>query len=216
MWMDVLLMLGVWAVPAVLLLLMRRETSRNRTAKDAGDGKLIFELDQITYWAWLALFVYLLYTVVIQFGGGHFQMSSVWVALVLLALAVGLMMPFPETITAGPEGLVQEIRFWLKKKNVAWGDVREIRTAKKNKLLIVEGVDGTKIVHTRQLPDRERLLEELYRNCGDKVPAELRPVMALVQEMAVGPAVENVDADGMERDGVVDPAVVKDAALDSE
>ncbi len=192
MWMDVFLMVGVWAVPVVLLLLMRRETSRNRTAKDAGDGKLVFELDQITYWAWLALFVYLLYTVVIQFGGKAFRMESLWLALLLLALAAGLMMPFPETITAGPDGLVQEIRFWLKKKKIAWGDVREVRTAKKNKLLIVEGADGTKIVHNRQLPDRDRLLEELYRNCGDKVPVELRPVMALVQEMVAERVVENV------------------------
>lgn len=190
--MDVFLMVGVWAVPVVLLLLMRRETSRNRTAKDAGDGKLVFELDQITYWAWLALFVYLLYTVVIQFGGKAFRMESLWLALLLLALAAGLMMPFPETITAGPDGLVQEIRFWLKKKKIAWGDVREVRTAKKNKLLIVEGADGTKIVHNRQLPDRDRLLEELYRNCGDKVPVELRPVMALVQEMVAERVVENV------------------------
>ena len=211
--MDVFLMFGVWAVPVVLLLLMRRETSRNRTAKDAGDGKLVFELDQVTYWAWLGLFVYLLYTVVIQFGGKPFRTSSLGVALVLLLLAVGLMMPFPETIMAEPEGLVQEIRFWLKKKKVAWGDVREIRTAKKNKLLIVEGVDGTKIVHARQLPDRDRLLEELYRHCGEKVPVELRPVVAVVQEMATaGPERQ----DGLELDGVVDSAVVKDAALDSE
>jgi hypothetical protein len=212
MWMDVFLMFGVWAVPVVLLLLMRRETSRNRTAKDAGDGKLLFELDQITYWAWLALFVYLLYTVVIQFGGKPFRSSSFGVALVLLLLALGLMMPFPETITAGPEGLVQEIRFWLKKKKIAWGDVREIRTTKKNKLLIVEGVDGTKIVHNRQLPDRDRLLEELYRNCGNKVPAELRPVMAMVQEMA---AAEPVSPVAMEpADPVTDHDPVVDRASD--
>lgn len=184
MWMDVFEVFGVWAVPAILLLAMRRETSRNRTAKDAGDGKVLFELDQWTYWAWLALFVYVLYTIVVQFGGGPFRMASVWIALVLGLLAVGLMMPFPETITAGEDGLMQEIRFWLKKKKIAWGDVREVRTTKRNKLLIVEGSDGTKIVHTRQLPDRDRLLEELYRHCGEKVPVELRPVAALVQEMA--------------------------------
>ena len=213
MWMNILEVLGVWAVPVVLLLLMRRETSRNRTVKDTGDGKLLFELDQVTYWAWLGLFVYLLYTVVIQFGGGPVRMSSVWMALLLLALALGLMMPFPETITVGPDGLVQEIRFWLKKKKVSWGDVREIRATKKNKLLIVEGADGTKIVHTRQLPDRERLLEELYRHCGEKVPAELRPVVAVVAEMA---AVEPVEAELVERDAAVDPMVANDAALDSE
>jgi hypothetical protein len=191
MWMDVFQMFLVWAVPAILLLAMRRETSRHRPAKDAGDGKIVFELDQVTYWAWLALFVYLLYTIVDQFGGGPFRMVSVWIALVLGLLAVGLMMPFPETITAGEDGLLQEVRFWLKKRKIAWGEVREIRTLKTRKLLIVEGSDGTKIVHTRQLPDRDRLLEELYRHCGEKVPVELRPVVAVVQDLAVGePAAE--------------------------
>lgn len=199
--MDMVRLLVMWLLPVLLLFAIRKETSRNRAAKDGGDGKAVFELDQVTYWSWLGLFVYLLYAVVIQFGG-KFRVSSVWVALVLLVVAVGLMFPFPETITAGPEGLAQEIRFWLKKKKIAWGDVREIERAKGNKLLIVTATDGTKIVHTRQLPDRERLLEELYKYCGEKVPKELRPVMVLAEEalegavsggsgVDVGPAVDD-------------------------
>ena len=74
-WMDMFRALLLWAVPAVLLLAIRKETSRNRAAKDAGDGKVVFELDQITYWAWLALMVYLLYAIVVQFGGGPFRME---------------------------------------------------------------------------------------------------------------------------------------------
>lgn len=183
--MDMVRLLVMWLLPVLFLFAIRKETGRNRVAKDGGDGKVVFELDQVTYWSWLGLFVYLLYAVVIQFGG-KFRVSSVWVALVLLVLAVVLMLPFPETITAGPEGLVQEIRFWLKKKKIAWGDVREIERAKKNKLLIVTGADGTKIVHTRQLPDRERLLEELYKHCGEKVPKELRPVVVLADASVEG------------------------------
>lgn len=184
-WMGIVRVVLVWAVPVILLIALRMETSRHRLAKDAGAGKLLFELDHRTYWAWLGLFLYLLYAVVIQFGGGHFRMASLVVAAVLVLLAVGLMMPFPETITAGPDGLMQELRFWLKKKKIAWDNVQEVRTAKKNRLLIVAGTDGTKIVHTRQLPDRERLLEELYKHCGDKVPVELRPVAAVVQDLTV-------------------------------
>lgn len=204
--MDLVRMIVVWALPVLLLFAIRKETSRNRTAKDAGNGKVMFELDQVTYWSWLALFVYLLYAVVIQFGGHRFRMGSVWVALVLLLLAVGLMWPFPETITAGPEGLTQEVRFWVKKKKIGWIDVREVQNAKKNKLLMVTGADGTKIVHTRQLPDRNRLLEELCKHCGEKVPVELRPV-TLLADAALEGAVSGSPAEG-------DPAVGKGPAMD--
>lgn len=201
MWIDVARAFLVWVIPAVLLLVMRRETSRNRAAKETGEGTIVFELDQLTYWAWLGLFVYLLYAIVIQFGGGPFRMVSVWVSLLLAAIALGLMLPFPETISVGPDGVVQEIRFWLKKKKMSWGDVREIRLEKKSRLLIVEGADGTKIVHTRQLPDRDRLLEELYKHCGEKVPVELRPVAAVVKDLAHEAA-------------VVDPIVSADPAVE--
>lgn len=186
-----------WALPAILLLAIRMETSRHRAAKDAGDGRVVFELDQRTYWAWLGLFLYLLYTIVIQFGAGPFRARSMVVAVLLALIAVGLMAPFPETITAGPDGLVQEVRFWLKKKKVAWSDVREIRVVKRNHLLVITGADGNRIAHTRQLPDRDRLLEELYQHCGDKVPKALRPVAAIVaadreesEEVRADPLVE--------------------------
>lgn len=189
-WVGVLRVFLVWAVPVLLLLAIRSETGQHRAAKEAGDGKVVFELDQRTYWAWLALFVYLLYAIVIQFGGGPFRGRSLVVAFVLAVLAVGLMAPFPETITSGPDGLMQEVRFFLKKKRIAWDDVREVRPAKKNKLLIVTGADGTRVIHTRQLPDRDRLLEELCKRCGDKIPKELRPVTVVVADMAGSAAVD--------------------------
>jgi hypothetical protein len=204
--------LALWMIPVLLLLAIRKETSRNRTAKNAGDGKLVFELDQVTYWAWLALMVYLLYAIVIQFGGGPFRMSSVVVALVIAVFVVVLVAPFPEAITAGPEGLVQEVWFWLKKKKIPWGDVIEIRAGKKNRILTIVGANGTKVMHTRQLPDRDRLLEELYNHCRDKVPEDLWPMSVQMAEIvgaeaAGGPAAHpEAAADPMP---AVDPAVEK-------
>jgi hypothetical protein len=34
------------------------------------------------------------------------------------------------------------------------------------------GADGTKIIHSRQLPDRPRLLMELKIHCAEKLPSD--------------------------------------------
>ncbi len=96
-----------------------------------------------------------------------------------LLLAALILMTFPATLFANEEGLKQ--RFWLgKTRLVAWKDVSHVVYDENKHRLTIKGKGRTKVVHTRQLPDRSRLIEELEKHCEDKVPTELRKTAASV------------------------------------
>ncbi len=100
------------------------------------------------------------------FGAGF------WVLLGMLILVT-----FPARVLAGNEGLKQT--YWLgKTRRIGWSDVSQVVYDENKNRLTIKGQRGAKIVHTRQLPDRSRLIAELEKHCEDKVPPELRKTTA--------------------------------------
>jgi hypothetical protein len=63
--------------------------------------------------------------------------------------------------------------FWLwKNKQIHWADIVEINTGEKIGTVTITGANGTKIVHSRQLPDRLTFLRALKDHCGEKLPPD--------------------------------------------
>jgi hypothetical protein len=119
--------------------------------------------------AFVALLVYLGVTMLmssmpatVRFAGAGF-----W-----LLLAGVILTAFPGTILADEKGLKQVYWFW-KPRQIAWKDVDTVTFDEKKERLTINAQGGAKIEHTRQLPDRARLIAEIEKHCEGKVPADL-------------------------------------------
>lgn len=78
---------------------------------------------------------------------------------------------FPGTIVITADGLEQVHWLW-KNKLIQWSEIEEINTGEKSRAVTITATNGTKIVHSRQLPDRPRLLFELKQHCGENLPPD--------------------------------------------
>jgi hypothetical protein len=93
---------------------------------------------------------------------------NIMMAIVFGMLLLMIVFTFPDTITATENGLDQISWLW-KHRRIRWSDIVEIRVG--GGMVTISGADGTKIVHTRQLPDRERFMAEIRRHCGENLPS---------------------------------------------
>jgi hypothetical protein len=57
-------------------------------------------------------------------------------------------------------------------RRIRWAEIAEINTGEKSRTVTITGGNGTKIIHTRSLPDRPRLLMELKHYCGENLPPD--------------------------------------------
>jgi hypothetical protein len=92
-------------------------------------------------------------------------------AVAFASVAIALLTSFPGAILIDSEGLQQTFWAW-KIKRIRWADIVEINTGEKSGTVTITGADGIKIVHSRQLPDRPRLLWELKQHCAEQLPAD--------------------------------------------
>jgi hypothetical protein len=166
----------LFAAIVVFWVLSRLVVSRayeHRVASEIGSGQLEFAPNKRNKVA-AAIFIALLaYAAISQVVNGFSHPVALIGAAFWLVIAATILCAFPGTIIADSRGLRQV--FWLwKKKPVAWKDVRAVDIDEKNERVTIRSVSGTKIIHTRQLPDKTRLLTEVAKRCGDKLPAELR------------------------------------------
>lgn len=58
------------------------------------------------------------------------------------------------------------------RKCIRWEDIVEIESNPKDRMVTITGADGTKIVYSRFLADRPRLLLELKQRCGEDLPPD--------------------------------------------
>lgn len=159
--------LFLWVVSRLIV----SEADRDRQASEKEGGWLEFAPNRRSFvgiWLFVACMAYLALSVVI--GGIGSAGGAVTVVLivgfVLLLLAV-----FPSTILLNNDGLQQ--LFWLsKKRSIAWAEVKSVAVDEKKHRVTVFSRSGTKIVHTKMLPEQDRFLGELRKHCGDKVPGE--------------------------------------------
>jgi hypothetical protein len=156
---------------ALVVWCLLADASEDRRAKVSTTGCVEFAPNRRATAAWLILVAFFAYLVPAQFRHVGSSLLPIVIA-VGFALVVGaLLTSFPGTILIDARGLQQ--RFWAwKNKRIRWADIVEINTGEKNRTVTITGADGTKIVHSRQLPDRPRLLLELKQGCGEQLPAD--------------------------------------------
>ena len=159
----------IWILSRIIV----KPADANRKAQDAGNGQLQFLPNKSSYVAVVLFVAYLAYmSGSLIFTSLSTTMGRIGVVL-WLAVALILLASFPATILLTGDGLQQV--YWLRKKrNIAWADVKEIAINEKRRRVTIKGKTGAKIVHTLQLPDRARLMAELAKHCGDKLPADAR------------------------------------------
>jgi hypothetical protein len=114
---------------------------------------------------------FFVYTTVTQVTYSHGKPLELVMAVCFGVIAVMVIFTFPGTIIASADGLEQT--FWLwKNKGIRWTEIAEINTGEKSRTVTITGADGTKIVHSRQLPDRPGLLVTLKDHCGENLPPD--------------------------------------------
>lgn len=166
-------MVGMVVLVWLLARIVVSSADANRHA-DQVNGQLEFAPNRRSFVAtpvFVGILVYLGATMFISKMPSHINLfgTAFWLALAAVILAA-----FPATIRTSDEGVKQLYWFW-KPRKIAWKEIDAVTFDEKKQKLTIKGHGGAKIVHTRQLPDRTRLIAELERHCEGKVPVELRP-----------------------------------------
>ncbi len=145
---------------------------KSRQAREIGNGQIEFAPNKRSFVAavlFVAYLVYmsgsLLFTTIATLEG---QIGSAyWLLIALIWRAA-----FPASIVVSDEGIRQV--YWLRKKHIAWKDVSQIAIDEKRNRVTITGNGRVKILFTRQLPDKARLMAELGKHCGEKLPVEAK------------------------------------------
>jgi hypothetical protein len=162
----------IWLVmPAAILLLLWGSADKQRNARAGRDGRTKFAPNRRAFWAWPFMVAYSVYVTVTQLTYSHGRPLQLMIAVGLGVIAVMIIFTFPGTIVATADGLEQISWLW-KKKQIHWADIVEINTGERGRTVTITGADGTKIVHSYQLPDRPGLLKALKDHCGEQLPPD--------------------------------------------
>lgn len=160
---------------AILLIwfLSRQIVSRadeGRQAREDQGGRIQFTPNPRSYKSVYAFVALLLYVALSQFVTGHGRLPSVITGAVALGLALLVLAAYPGAIVVSAAGLEQIYWLWWN-RHIAWNQVTGIKADEKKGTLTVLGNGQSKIVHTRQLPDRTRFEAEIEAHCPGKIPA---------------------------------------------
>lgn len=162
------------------------EADSNRPAEQLPDGRLIFAPEKMALVA-MVLFVGGLgglgiFGSVVALFNGHGLLPSLF----CLAFAALLLCILPGTLTLTNEGLEQ--RYWAGNvKRIRWRDVTSVRIVQKEGRVVISGLGYSRIQHTRQLPDRDRLMAELQAHCPDRMPGAAKNASSQHRQWVVPP-----------------------------
>ena len=156
------------AVLAGLVVYFRKSTTQG-TARVRDDKAVVFAPEWVSY---LELPLVLLPPVLASLAAEHYGVHSredLFTSAAITFAAVAYLFAFPGTIVATWEGLEQ--LYWLRpEKRIRWDEIAEIKSGGNTGTLTIKKADGTAIVHSVRLPDRERLLDEIRLHCGSNLP----------------------------------------------
>jgi len=143
----------------------------NREASRTTDGRLEFAPNRRSFWGVYLFIAFMVYAMIGSLAHGMKGSGDLFVPVSALGFIAFLLAAFPATIVSDKDGIEQ--RYWLRgRKRIAWKDVRSVTVAEKSGEVKIKSKNGATIMHTKQLPDRARLLEELDEHCAEKlVPA---------------------------------------------
>jgi hypothetical protein len=156
---------------ALVVLCFLADASKHGKAKVSAIGIIEFAPNRRATAAWLMMAAFFVYLVPVEFRSMGREWLSVVSAACFALVAIALLISYPGTIVVDSDGLQQTFWAW-KNKRIRWAEIVEINTGKESRTVTITGADGTKIVHSRQLPDRQRLLRELKQHCGEQLPAD--------------------------------------------
>lgn len=177
----------------VLLLLAKMIAGRADVGREArtDGGQLQFEPNRRSFWGVYAFVAAVSYIVVASLVQGGTSSSAVAVSSIGVAFVLFLLMAFPATIVADEKGLEQI--FWLRtRKRIDWKDLKGFAVDQKTGELRIAARTGVKIVHTRQLPERDRLLAEIQKHSTERVT--VIPPAPPVTERVASPAASSTSA----------------------
>jgi hypothetical protein len=167
--------MGAFVVLLLLSRLIVSPADEERKALETDNGRLEFTPNRRGYWG-VYLFIACLGYVILA-GLVHGIKSGIAPAILCAGFIALLLLAFPGSVIVDKNGLGQV--YWLRgEKRIAWSDVSKVDVDEKKREVTIQAKFGTKIVHTRQLPDRERLLQELKTHSSENLPAELKQKVA--------------------------------------
>ena len=145
----------------------------HRGARVSGDSTY-FEPNRRNFWGVYMFSAAMAYGAIAALVGGLNSAGGILTFIFCLGFAFLIFAVFPGTIVSGPSGLEQRYWLWMSKK-IAWSEIRSIDNNEKKKTLTIYSAAGTKIQHTKILPERDRLVADLRAHCANKLPASLAP-----------------------------------------
>ena len=144
------------------------DADEGRAAKES-PGLVEFFPNRRAYWGVYIIVAVMLYPVGGTAIAGIHTLADLSVPAFCLAFILFLLAAYPGTIYLREDAMEQT--YWFgRRKHIGWKDVRSITIDEKRKRVTIAGTNGAKIVHTRQLPDKARLLAELTARCPGKMP----------------------------------------------
>lgn len=162
-------------VCAILLVwfLSRQIVSRadeGRQAREGEGGRIEFTPNPRSYWSVYAFVALLLYVALSQMITGHGSITAVITAVVCVGLDLLVLAAYPSEIVVDANGITQIYWLWWNKR-IAWNEIASVKADEKKGTLTILGKGGTKITHTRQLPDRTRFEAEVETHSPGMIPA---------------------------------------------
>ena len=145
--------------------------SNRRVAKIFSDGRIEFSPNRRAYWALPLTVVLLAWTAMQDLMQSRGRSFGLVMAGGIGLLVLMLLFSFPGTVVITSGGL-EQVYWFRRRKRIQWKDIVEINTGEKSRTVTIMGADGTRIVHSPQLPDRPRLLLELKNRCGENLPSD--------------------------------------------
>lgn len=148
---------------------------RNREARTTENGQVEFAPNRRSFWGVYAFIGCFGFVTIGNLSHGIQSLADLAVPLACVGIVVLLLMAFPATIVADDKGLEQI--FWLRgRRRIAWNEIRKVDVNDRRSEVKISSRTGVKILHSRQLPDRARMLKELDGHCTTKlVPAVAEP-----------------------------------------
>jgi len=174
---------GASLLLAYLAKLIAGKADKDRTAQETA-GRIEFAPNRRSYWgvyAFIACFGLATIAGLVNVFASHGSLAgpAITAGFVLL-----LLMAFPATIVVDENGMEQV--FWLRgRKRIAWKEVSRVALNEKSGEVKIAGKGGVKIVHTRQLPDQTRFMDEVEKHRTERAEAT---VAAPAFAMSSGPA----------------------------
>ena len=161
----------LWIAPLLAFLVLIAGAGKPKSADDLADGRIEFAPSRMELASWAVIFICLMIETIDLFRHSQGQILNLLIAACPGLLVLVVIFNVPGTIIITADSL-QQIYWFSRNKRIRWEEIVEINTGKKDRTVTVTGANRTKIIHSKQLPDRARLLLELKRHCGKNLPPD--------------------------------------------